>query len=165
MYYPKSKILPNQYTYGNEFVTKSTNQSYVGYYFALSNNTFYTEKEPKEELIKISKSLVEELPKPFYPILSLEDKKRGFMTRHFMKRRNQNYTTIIEISSTDYNNFVIKSDPNTSLYAVTKLNWKIKGNNIEDTNRRLVQLKEGVFPGFSLYFMNYQQFSEETWPN
>jgi hypothetical protein len=53
-YYPKSQIKPNLYTGGNEFTTE-LNQSnspkpYIGYYYQVSNGSFYTGKTPQDGL-------------------------------------------------------------------------------------------------------------------
>lgn len=48
MYYPKSKIIPNQYTSGRELVYKTTNTEYVGYYYILADGTVYSGKNPND---------------------------------------------------------------------------------------------------------------------
>ena len=44
MYFPKTKIIPDQYTNGNELVYKDTNQFYQGYYHILANGTVFSGK-------------------------------------------------------------------------------------------------------------------------
>lgn len=177
MYYPKSKILLNQFTSGKEYAVKRTNLSYIGYYYLLSKNKAYTGKTPDssntEELILIStlkninqydvinkgltiKTNNDSLPNPFFPSPTDNDYNQGFVTRYFIKKRNENYTTIREISPSDFDNF----DDSESVYVTTKLNWKISGLNIEETNKRLVGFKEGIFPGFTLWFKDFKHFSK-----
>jgi hypothetical protein len=48
MYYPKSKIIPNQYTKGDELVYTSNGIYYTGYYHILADNTIYTGKNPND---------------------------------------------------------------------------------------------------------------------
>lgn len=48
MYYPKSQIQTNLYTKGKEYYVESTKQDYKGYYYILSNNTFFTGKTPQD---------------------------------------------------------------------------------------------------------------------
>jgi len=48
MYYPKSKIIPDQYTNGGELVYYSTKLFYVGYYHILANNQIFTGKNPTD---------------------------------------------------------------------------------------------------------------------
>ena len=44
MYIPKNRIKPNLYTPGNEFLIKSSGESYRGYYHSLYTGKFYTGK-------------------------------------------------------------------------------------------------------------------------
>lgn len=170
IYYPKSKILENQFTSGKEFVIKRNNTPYTGYYYILSNNKYFTgktiEEENTEELVKAepvpTKPFI--LPSSYYPTPTDSDYKLGFLTRYFIKRRNADYTTIKEISLDDYNSFQSDGMNDTSLYVATKLNWRIgsleNATKIEETNRKLVSFKEGIFPGFSYYFKDYTQYSK-----
>jgi hypothetical protein len=47
-YYPKNRIQTNLYTNGGEYIIKSNNQEYTGYYYKLYNNTFFTGKTPND---------------------------------------------------------------------------------------------------------------------
>tara|TARA_R110000803_G_scaffold197664_1_gene261247 strand:- start:41 stop:697 length:657 start_codon:yes stop_codon:yes gene_type:complete len=57
-YIPLNKIKTNQYTKGNEFVIKSNNTNYIGFYYILYNGKFFTGKTPNNppniEIIKSS---------------------------------------------------------------------------------------------------------------
>lgn len=44
MYYPKSKILENQYTNGKEFVLSTSKNEYIGWYYITSENKIYSGK-------------------------------------------------------------------------------------------------------------------------
>lgn len=59
-YYPKNRIQTNLYTNGKEYIIKSNNQEYTGYYYKLYNNTFFTGKTPNDlptqELIPFGQS-------------------------------------------------------------------------------------------------------------
>jgi len=60
MYYPQSQIKTNLYTNGGEFITAITGVPYRGYYYAVSNGKFFTEKSPTPnslELISLSGDL------------------------------------------------------------------------------------------------------------
>lgn len=46
-YYPLSQITTNLYTDGFEFYNKTTGESYVGYYYKLSNGKYYSGKSPQ----------------------------------------------------------------------------------------------------------------------
>ena len=57
MYYPKSQIKTNLYTYGDEYVITLTQASYIGYYFLTSTGQAYTgrtpDDRPNQELTKV----------------------------------------------------------------------------------------------------------------
>lgn len=48
MYFPKSKIITNLYTNGNELLYKNNNLPYIGYYWKTAEGKFYTGKNPEE---------------------------------------------------------------------------------------------------------------------
>ena len=48
MYYPKSKIITDLYTNGQELVYVATEQPYIGAYHILSNGKIYTGKNPQD---------------------------------------------------------------------------------------------------------------------
>jgi hypothetical protein len=48
MYYPKSQIKANLYTYGGEYILSTTKQDYTGYYYEVSNVKRYTGKFPQD---------------------------------------------------------------------------------------------------------------------
>ena len=47
MYYPKSQIKTNLHTNGGEYVLKSTDIDYIGFYYKISNGKFFTGKIPQ----------------------------------------------------------------------------------------------------------------------
>ena len=49
MYYPKSQIMSNLYTNGNEFKIYKTKQNYIGYYYVVSNGNSFVGKSPTSE--------------------------------------------------------------------------------------------------------------------
>lgn len=52
MYYPKSQIVTNLYTNGQEYVLKSNNQNYIGFYWKTSDGKFFTGKTPEDKNIQ-----------------------------------------------------------------------------------------------------------------
>jgi hypothetical protein len=48
MYYPKSKIKPDLYTNGEEYILTTTKEKYKGYYYELSSGKKYTGKNPQD---------------------------------------------------------------------------------------------------------------------
>ena len=57
MYYPKSQIKTNLYTYGDEYVITLTQAAYTGYYFLTSTGQAFTgrtpDDRPNQELTKV----------------------------------------------------------------------------------------------------------------
>tara|TARA_R110001592_G_scaffold77161_1_gene232457 strand:- start:538 stop:1203 length:666 start_codon:yes stop_codon:yes gene_type:complete len=52
MYIPKNRIKPNLYTPGDEFMLKSDNENYVGFYHSLWNGKFFTGKTQNDSNIR-----------------------------------------------------------------------------------------------------------------
>lgn len=52
MYIPKSRIKPNLYTPGNEFMLKSNKENYIGFYHSLWNGKFFTGKTQNDSDIR-----------------------------------------------------------------------------------------------------------------
>jgi len=48
MYIPKNKILTDQYTNGGEYIIKSTEEDYIGFYHKLYTGEIFTGKTPNE---------------------------------------------------------------------------------------------------------------------
>jgi hypothetical protein len=51
MYIPKNRIKTNLYTSGNEFIVKSSEKNYTGYYHSLYNGQFFSGKNPNDSNI------------------------------------------------------------------------------------------------------------------
>ena len=58
MYYPKSQIIENLYTNGDEYMVESNNLPYKGYYYRISNGNLFTGRNtldlPNASLVSIS---------------------------------------------------------------------------------------------------------------
>lgn len=174
MYYPKAKILSSQYTSGNDFILKSTQERYKGYYYATYDGRYFTGKEPNSSSLELSK--VNQInndssftPSFHYPKISDLDKQRGYITRYFTKRVNGDAGTINEVN---LDTFIEASSQ--VLYNAITLDWKITGPlyddlsnmnypkyGVVDTNSRMLKLKEKDMPGISLYLKNLTQFYQE----
>jgi hypothetical protein len=157
MYYPKSQIKTNLYTNGNEYLLSTTNQSYIGYYYEVSNGTKYTGKTPQDPpnitLIPIKSlpenSLDPENPNPiivtvdtfpnqtlpserYIPVFNLtlptsQDQQNGQFTRYFCKRNNN--TQYLEISKETHDQLKSRNPQIAwDLYTPVSLIWQITGN-------------------------------------
>ena len=47
MYFPKTQVITDLYTNGNEYMTSNNNQIYVGYYWETSFGEKFTGKNPQ----------------------------------------------------------------------------------------------------------------------
>jgi hypothetical protein len=63
MYYPKSQIVTNLYTNGQEYIIKSTSENYIGNYWKTSDGKFFTGKTPDDINIQELISFSDTLPK------------------------------------------------------------------------------------------------------
>ena len=72
MYYPKSQIVTNLYTNGQEYVIKSTSENYIGNYWKTSDGKFFTGKTPEDKNIQelILLSLTPNVTPNINPILN-----------------------------------------------------------------------------------------------
>jgi hypothetical protein len=98
---PADKILENQYTRGNEFVSLTTGKYYQGYYCVVLSNKYYEGKTyttPSKELKKVDPTTI--APPP----VSLPPQKTT--TRYFIKKLNVFPTIIKEVNEQTYKNFI-----------------------------------------------------------
>ena len=163
MYYPKNKIKTNLFTNGGEYQTNVMvlargETSYVGYYYSLSDGTFYTGKYPGDGVNEEIFSIIQEetptpTPKIFVPPLypTPDDYKNGFFTRYFKKKINE--FLFEELTFDQYNNVY------TILYIPFSMQWQLTGTNIDtvfNVNKNMALLTEqrSKVPGFVGYLNN-----------
>ena len=199
-YFPKSRIIENQKANPGEMKTPD-GKDYTGPYYITFDGKTFTGANPytpgslpltksllnKNEgeiildpqsveynLIKNSKlpQLVD--PTPYTPKPTLEDYKKGKITRYFARQRNGTQFRIMEIDQTTYDNLSNrKGGLNYSLWKVISIFWQISGplrdirvGNIRtragiiDTNQRVLDNAEKDFIGIKQYLTNLEQFAE-----
>ena len=194
-YIPKSKVSILETT-GNEFVIASTNQPYKGKYMELSNGTFFAGNNPQkpgEELIKrqelsisfgVSKnnSVYRKLKRPVHDRLSKKsvipvnkpqptnkDYERGYFTRYFCRRANDQYN-YFEIDKKTYISLNSKTENyDYNLYIIGQIKWTlletpiygIKNrsiNPVSKINKTSVELLLETFPFLDLFFRNVTEY-------
>lgn len=111
MYYPKSQIIENLSTNGDEYKIQATNKPYKGYYFQVSNNQRFTGKNPDDKpnnlLVEIRDNVeygsTLEQPKKAYwsPSYKFLQKQRGNILPSAPQPPNQSKP---QPTSQDYNN-------------------------------------------------------------
>lgn len=204
-YYPASKIKTNQRANPGEFslnglpYTGSYYSTFDGKYFSGENPIFGS----NEELIKLGvrnsvnssfpQSVKEQnrsiddqnlslrersstQPTSYYPFATETDYSRGYLTRCFVKKVNQN-GYVIEISEQEFESIRNGTVPyDISFYQTTSILWKLTGPlrnkrvsqydtraGIIDTNKRLVETANKTFIGIKEFIgEDYTKFARPT---
>jgi hypothetical protein len=171
MYYPKSEILLVSKTSGTQLLVKKTKVLYTGDYYLTNDGKFFSGKEytiNTQELVPVQqKSLIQKESKAYnfhYPMPTVMDYDRGFITRYVVKRVNSGFETIIEVDKAEYDR--ASKDP---LYSTATFTWKISGDintnklgvpGISETNKKTLEGLEKTIPGITSYFTNLIQYAK-----
>ena len=171
MYYPKSEISKVDYTSGNEFLVKSTENFYTGYYYATNDGKYFSGQEYNSTTVELvkpikvsSKSTNSSNYEFHYAMPTDSDYNRGFFIRYVIKRVNSGLETIKEISAEEYNNAL--SNP---LYLAKSFAWKLTGPlnttpegipGIVNTNQKTLDELEKSIPEVKKYFTNLAQYAK-----
>ena len=80
MYYPKSKIIPDQYTNGDKLIYASSKLFYTGYYHILANNQIFTGKNPTDgnPQLLIFPSQIDSRPQDIQDIPTITDEPENY---------------------------------------------------------------------------------------
>ena len=186
-YIPKSKVSILQ-TPGNKFVIASTNQPYQGSYMELSDGSYFAGNNPQkpgEELIikkplainfesgenndlyiKLKENIYNNLSKTISipvskPKPTAKDYDRGYFTRYFCKRANNQFD-YIEIDKKTYNVLVSK-DPkyDFNLYEVGNIKWALSDTptkTVNQINRNNINLKANIYPFLIILFDDLSEY-------
>lgn len=95
----------------------------------------------------------------YVPNPTEDDYHRGYITRHFAQKANDNSAPIIEVDSNEFAR--LSNNP----YARTvKLDWKISGSSdkIKEANRKSLSVAYKKMKRITLYLPNLLQFSEQN---
>ncbi len=112
---------------------------------------------------------------PHYPQPTSMDYSRGFFFRYFAKKRNE-VGNLKEISKAVFNSLQLLGSPyNYELYHCIQIYWQLTGplhdtvdpktgirtSGIENTNKRLVEMKDKDFKGLKTFIgENYSKFAK-----
>lgn len=172
MYYPKSKIITNLYTNGQEMVYLLTEQPYEGAYHILSNGKIYTGRNQQDGQPQGLKFVTPNLPDvggsntPAIPVSNtvydyirkkqqisapkielIEPKYTQPTVKYpiltrYFLRRTNN-AIFTEVSLQDYNAIKNRDKKyNWGIYVTFELPWSTSGAYIKETNERMVLLTE-----------------------
>ena len=186
-YIPKSKVNILQTT-GTEFIIASTNQPYIGNYMELSNGTFFAGNNPQkpgEELLRRQElnvsfgrsknnRIYRKLQKPIFNELSKKtiipvdkpqptnkDYERGYFTRYFCKRVNDQYN-YFEINKKTYDELRDKTtNYDYNLYNIGKIKWTLletPKNPVEKINDINIKLSLDTYPLLNTFFNDLTEY-------
>lgn len=173
-YYPKSQILTNLYTNGDEYVLSTNQEEYVGDYYELSNGKKYTGKNPTQKpnillepipegfldqsgeesnlpsqvLTEVSSYQTESPVNTFLPQFNTPlPTKSDYVSGNFTRYFCKKTTELryLEITQETYTKLIGKSnDILWSLYEPFKIPWKITENESFNYQSNLVNTQEVV---------------------
>jgi len=183
--YQQNKDL--KFTYGNEYIIRRTLEDYVGLYTI--NNTGVPMSDPtvtkgkQEVLIKKPLPLKtnadtqryyqikryelqdRQYPSAHIPVVTKEDRHRGFMYRYVAQKKNEP-DIIIEISKDDA--ILVGEDVSvftpgtidTFIWRMVKVRWIISGpfDDIIANNRKTLTFLEQTVPGISKFFSDLAEY-------
>lgn len=192
IYYPEYQITKGLFTAGKEWMFRDTLQEYIGPYHRYTDGTVMSggsySKIKSEYLVPYvdvtkqpQKTIYDSIrknediqgyssPRYYYPFksLTIDDYKREYFVRYFVKKRNEPNSGIIEVDEKQYNSLPSKSKGlNGDLYYGISLRWRIGGSltdtdtqyGIVNANRKTLQLTEEKMPGIGKYLGDLQEFS------
>ncbi len=188
-YYNKEEIVENQYTTGQEYMTKNRVE-YIGLYHKYITGEVYTlarynsnksiplipyqEESDDIKLYKSNKSKIKtkySTPSIFYPSPTVDDIKKNRITRYILKNVSTNQ--IFETNLQTVKNYQKKKIDN-NLYQLETIEWKINGplntktiNGITqigviEENIETIRNKSRKMSGLLQYFKSYSEFYTDT---
>lgn len=187
--YAKDEIITDLYTYGNEWMYEDTTP-YVGSYHRYTTREVYTgtvwsNSQSKKLIPYYDTSLLSYRYKQlnqnvqtsynsfnhYLVELAYDDYSKGYITRYFIKKLNDNsITEISKLTYDDYNGYLIDQH----LYKAIKIKWIISGVpqtiykdgittvSVAEQNRNMLISTEQKFPGISTKLNNLLEFYTNT---
>jgi hypothetical protein len=182
LYTPKEKIRIG-YTDGQEFVTLSSREEYIGFYHVYPNGSVYSERSydvyKSVELLEVSTAYFNDpnnkrytdikkvkydnyiTPVYYSPTPTADDYRVGILNRYIVQKRNEPYI-IIEVSKEQINtlNIVNTRGIDGNLYVGKRIEWCITGNreDVIKSNLRILTNAEDTIPGISKYLSDLTEF-------
>ena len=190
-YYKKSQRHFGYFTEGEEYMYPKDRKEYKGpYHYYGDKEIIFTgaSKSPTSQILipyvdyskaeqnfiydKITKVTLGEYINPILkkPKPILDEIKKGYIMRYFVKRSNDETAPCIEIDQKQYKKCKPKSGRhiNGALYNKISLRWKLTGpkkdindiKGVEDTNRRTAYAKNMKMAGLADLLRNLTRYSE-----
>lgn len=192
LYYPEYQITKGLFTKGKEWMFRDTNEEYVGPYHRYTDGTVMSggsySKSNSEYLVPYvdvakqpQKTIYDTIrknediqsynsPRYYYPFkwLTIDDYKREYIVRYFVKKRNEPNSRIVEVDEKQYKGLPSKGKGlNGDLYFGLELRWRIGGSltdtdtqyGIVNANKKTLELNEEKMLGITNYLGDLQEFS------
>lgn len=181
--YPISQIQIAKYTDGDEYILYHNHEPYIGLYHILPNGEAWTDEVPnrgKTKLLiekknsfidsedvaqynKINEIVSNEYisPEYYFPVITNDQYKKGFIKRYFVQKRNNPLKTIIEIDWEQYihiNNNNIKGI-NKIIWRGIVIIWSLDKSRALELNKNELDKQEIKFPGIKKYLSNLLEFA------
>lgn len=111
--------------------------------------------EQYNKIKKIKNFNLKSEPIPFKYNINSNDIKRGYITRYFVQKTNDNQAPVIEVSNPNYT--VMGKNP---LFKSAKLKWRISGTEEEIKNSNRVSISEhlGKIPQLKNRLVNLLEY-------
>jgi hypothetical protein len=188
LHYTLNQITENLYTSGSEWMTLDGTE-YIGLYHTYITNEIFTQstwdssrskqlvpyvvKNSMVDQFKKLKTIVTkfETPVTHIPIITQQDRKRGSITRYFIKKINEQ--TISEIDLDQFN-AVPAGTIDINLYITAKIEWSITGPfentyangttvlGVKNKNYKALLEAEQTLPGIMVKLSNLIEYYSDT---
>jgi len=110
-------------------------------------------------------------PDAFLPVLDNKDYRKGYVTRYFVQKSNDENSPIYEVAPTEYRKFAV-----SPLYNTTFLRWRLSGPltetkigagevvdyGVPHSNKMAIKLASTTITKLGLYLPNLKQFYRNT---
>lgn len=188
LHYTPNQITLNLYTSGSEWMTLDGTE-YIGLYHTYTTNETFTQAmwdlQRSKKLVPyvIKNSLVDqfkklksvatkfEQPKTHIPIINQQDRKKGSITRYFLKKINDQ--SILEIDADQFDAHAAGNIDN-NLYVTAKIEWSITGPfentyangttilGVKNKNYKALVDAEKAMPGIMTKLSNLIEYYSDT---
>lgn len=199
IYYPESQIEKGLFTKGGEWMTVE-GKEYIGFYHKYITGEVFSlseyNKDLSEKLIPLDTNRIEpdviiydsnnninnnqfELlkyrePRVMKREITNEDIKNGYITRYFIKKRNDRTSDIIEISKEDYSTLnQLGTGIDGFLYKGIEMKWRITGSiedyekngililGVRNSNKKMAFSKEREMRGITNFLGDFLEFYQK----
>jgi hypothetical protein len=188
LHYTPNQITTNLYTSGSEWMTLDGTE-YIGLYHTYTTNETFTQptwdSQQSKQLVTFVKknSLVDQFkklktiktkftqPTTYIPIITQQTRNRGFITRYFIKKINEQFIIEIDLEQFDA---LASGNIDNNLYLAASIEWAIAGPientyvngttiiGVKNKNHKALTEAEKTLPGISVKLPNLIEYYSDT---